>query len=267
MDSPPLHSIEPPVNLDHHGAQDYQSLLMHVEAVRLLNDDPGLVERAVATLARWRETADPRSYSLLDEWSGILERRDGNLAVARTERRALVESCGLHEVQRERVPRDCEECLRVLLGRKVRIYRRRDGRVSSNLLKVVEVVRELADPNGDVGEREALSQQLQDFGMRLMMNKRTATWQLVVCSSPNHDGMRRMMQGTDWAKGGLKDVLMRLPGAKYTSVRVAKACERVVIVDLGAELFVESDEDCCGVPMPNKTTNPESAQAGEAKGE
>ena len=180
---------------------------------------------------------------------------------------ALVESCGLHEVQRERVPRDCEECLRVLLGRKVRIYRRRDGRVSSNLLKVVEVVRELADPNGDVGEREALSQQLQDFGMRLMMNKTTATWQLVVCSSPNHDGMRRMMQGTDWAKGGLKDVLMRLPGAKYTSVRVAKACERGVIVDLGAELFVESDEDCCGVPMPNKTTNPESAQAGEAKGE
>lgn len=76
----------PPQDLDRHGAQDYQSLLMHVEAVRLLKRRPGLVARATATLRRWRETADPRTHPLLDEWERILERRDWSLVVARTER-------------------------------------------------------------------------------------------------------------------------------------------------------------------------------------
>lgn len=76
----------PPKQLDRHGAQDYQSLLMHVEAVRLLKQNPRLVERAVTTLNRWRETADPRSYRLLDEWKRILDRREWRMAVATDER-------------------------------------------------------------------------------------------------------------------------------------------------------------------------------------
>ena len=76
----------PPKHLDRHGAQDYQSLLMHVEAVRLLKQNPRLVQRAVSTLARWRETADPRSYQLLDEWRRILDQREWRLAVAPDER-------------------------------------------------------------------------------------------------------------------------------------------------------------------------------------
>lgn len=72
----------PPENLNHHGAQDYQSLLMHVAAVRLLKQNPRLVDRAVTTLERWRETADPSSYPLLDQWRRILETREWRIAVA-----------------------------------------------------------------------------------------------------------------------------------------------------------------------------------------
>jgi hypothetical protein len=75
----------PPKNLEHHGAQDYQSLLMHVAAVRMLKQNPRLVDRAVTTLERWRETADPRSYPLLDQWRRILETREWRIAVATDE--------------------------------------------------------------------------------------------------------------------------------------------------------------------------------------
>ena len=77
---------QPPENLGHHGAQDYQSLLMHVAAVRLLKQNPRLADRALATLERWRQTADPRSYALLDQWRRILKTREWRIAVAPDER-------------------------------------------------------------------------------------------------------------------------------------------------------------------------------------
>ncbi len=76
----------PPSNLEQHGAQDYQSLLMHVAAVRMLKQNPRLVDRAAATLERWRVTADPLSYPLLDRWRRILETREWRIAVAADER-------------------------------------------------------------------------------------------------------------------------------------------------------------------------------------
>jgi len=76
----------PPKKLARHGAQDYQSLLMHVAAVRLLNQNPRLVDRAIATLSRWRENADPRSHGLLDEWARIIDKREWHRAVATDER-------------------------------------------------------------------------------------------------------------------------------------------------------------------------------------
>lgn len=76
----------PPKNLAQHAAQDYQSLLMHVAAVRMLKQNPRLVDRALTTLERWRETADPHSYPLLDQWGRILETREWRIAVAPDER-------------------------------------------------------------------------------------------------------------------------------------------------------------------------------------
>lgn len=49
----PANDLCPPRGAGH------QSLLMHLEAVRLLRDDPTLATRALETVSRWRETADP----------------------------------------------------------------------------------------------------------------------------------------------------------------------------------------------------------------
>lgn len=76
----------PPANLGHHAAQDYQSLRMHLEAVRLLHKDPNLAARSFETLTRWRETADPRSSPLFDEWSSIIAKGEWDRAVAPDER-------------------------------------------------------------------------------------------------------------------------------------------------------------------------------------
>lgn len=69
-----------------HAAQDLTSLGLHQEAVKLLRKQPPLVDKAKATLARWRATADPHAMPLLDEWARILEARDWRRVTANTER-------------------------------------------------------------------------------------------------------------------------------------------------------------------------------------
>jgi len=51
----------------HHLFHDVLSLLRHREAVRRMREDPALVQRALATLRRWKLTVDPRSLPLLLE--------------------------------------------------------------------------------------------------------------------------------------------------------------------------------------------------------
>lgn len=79
--SPPLKHTD----LDRHGAQDLQSLLMHQEAVRLLREDPSLVTRVEQTLARWMQRDDPNSLPLLKRWERIVAERDWAAAVAESE--------------------------------------------------------------------------------------------------------------------------------------------------------------------------------------
>jgi transcriptional regulator with XRE-family HTH domain len=74
------------IALGRHGPQDLQSLLMHEEAVRLIQRDPSLVERASATLERWRARGDVHTMPLWDEWGRILQRGDWAKALANTQR-------------------------------------------------------------------------------------------------------------------------------------------------------------------------------------
>jgi transcriptional regulator with XRE-family HTH domain len=69
-----------------HRPQDLQSLLLHKEAVKLIQRDPSLVVRARATLERWRAQGDPHTMPLWDEWVRILERADWAKALANTQR-------------------------------------------------------------------------------------------------------------------------------------------------------------------------------------
>ncbi len=68
-----------------HKLQDLQSLLMHKEAVRLIREDPSLVQRAQATLERWCEGGDPHSMPLWDQWRQILAQGDWDAALIESE--------------------------------------------------------------------------------------------------------------------------------------------------------------------------------------
>ncbi len=70
-----------------HQVQDIQSLALHEEAIRLVQSDPALLQRAVETLARWLQAAGRSpSDSLWREWQGILERRAWRKVLGQTRR-------------------------------------------------------------------------------------------------------------------------------------------------------------------------------------
>ena len=73
------------MKLNHHGPQDYQSLLMHQEAVRMLKADPALAERLLKTLARWDARLSVRSKPLRDRWVDIIKCGDWALATEESE--------------------------------------------------------------------------------------------------------------------------------------------------------------------------------------
>lgn len=70
----------------HHAKQDRQSLMLHVEAVKMLESDPSLANRALATLARWDGHVAKRSKPLRDRWVQIITTRDWALALEKSER-------------------------------------------------------------------------------------------------------------------------------------------------------------------------------------
>ncbi|MBS0475009.1 MAG: helix-turn-helix domain-containing protein [Proteobacteria bacterium] len=69
-----------------HELQDLQSLMLHEEAVRLMQKKPELVQQALDTLDRWRQSGDSHSRFLWDEWSVILHRRAWRRALSHTKR-------------------------------------------------------------------------------------------------------------------------------------------------------------------------------------
>ena len=69
-----------------HEVQDLQSLMLHKEAIRLIQSDPALIQMATATLDRWRSSPDKRSQFLWDEWSVILHRREWRRALSNSRR-------------------------------------------------------------------------------------------------------------------------------------------------------------------------------------
>lgn len=74
-----------PFRPTHHGPQDYQSLLMHLEAVQMIHHDPALADKALAILARWDTHVSSRSKPLRDRWVQIIKERDWALAVEDSE--------------------------------------------------------------------------------------------------------------------------------------------------------------------------------------
>lgn len=69
----------------HHAKQDLQSLLLHAEAVKLLEADPALADQALATLERWDKHVSSHSKPLRDRWVQIIISKDWALALEQSE--------------------------------------------------------------------------------------------------------------------------------------------------------------------------------------
>lgn len=90
MKSVSVYSVVMEPNFTHygqipHGPQDYQSLLMHIEAVRLIGLDDSLADKALATLERWSLTSSVRSKPLRDAWVEIITKRNWVKALEESE--------------------------------------------------------------------------------------------------------------------------------------------------------------------------------------
>ena len=69
-----------------HELQDLQSLMLHQEAVKLMQKQPALIQQAMDTLDEWRQAGDAHSRFLWDEWAVILHRRAWRRALSHTKR-------------------------------------------------------------------------------------------------------------------------------------------------------------------------------------
>lgn len=63
----------------HHEEQDHQSLMLHTEAVKMMQADPALIDRALRILDRWEATRPHQSYV---EWRRILLECDWEAALS-----------------------------------------------------------------------------------------------------------------------------------------------------------------------------------------
>lgn len=69
-----------------HARHDRRSLALHIQAVRLLQEQPELARRALEVLDRWEAVADPHSKPLRDEWRRIVLGKLWALAIEPSER-------------------------------------------------------------------------------------------------------------------------------------------------------------------------------------
>lgn len=160
----------------------------------------------------------------------------------------LVSELKLHQPEVQAVERDVDVLLQTVLNRKVVAYVPRDGQQA---LKTHLSIREMIQAviHGPDGARRPLAMQLEEFGVRPLWSRDSEKWKLAICSSEHHVGMRKLMQRTDWALGGWKDVLLRMPGADSTVQKVAKQPQRVVLMDMPDELLETPEDEMYDFPL------------------
>lgn len=186
----------------------------------------------------------------------------GYLALTRTtvpaveELRALLNELELLKPLEQVVERDADVCMGVLLDRKVAMFVPGEGPKATKVhMTIREVLQSVV--HGPDEARKPLTMQLEEFGVRPIWSRTDREWKLAVCSSEHHSGMRRLMQRTDWALGGWKDVLLRMPGAESTVQKIAKSAQRVVLMNMPSELMTLSEEGTYEFPEANQIVKAE----------
>lgn len=155
---------------------------------------------------------------------------------------AILEECQLTTVEVKNVQRDGDVCLSLLLNRRVDFYEEVGGKAVKSHRRIRDIIGRIMSSDLDDEMRLALIRQLEKFGLRPMWAKTTSRWKLVVATSDTNRGMCLLMQGTPWSSGGLKDVLLRLPGAVVGQQRVDGMSQKVVELCLTEEL-ISPDSD------------------------
>ncbi|CUI04505.1 DNA primase, phage related [Janthinobacterium sp. CG23_2] len=155
---------------------------------------------------------------------------------------AILEECQLTTVETKEVQRDGDVCLSILLNRRVVIFDAVGGKPVKSHQRIRDVIGRIVGSDADVETRQALIRQLEKFGLRPLWRSATCEWKLAVCTSEMNSGMRRLMQGTPWSSGGLKDVLSRVPGAVMGQQRVDGMSQKVVELCLSEDhIFPDCD--------------------------
>jgi hypothetical protein len=172
----------------------------------------------------------------------------------------LMDSFAVPSASQSSVERDSEACLRVLLDRRIAVFRKISGEPSKTHARVRDVIGWVVHVPG--ADKLSLIKQLEHFGIRLMWREEWSGWKLAVCASAQHAGLRKLLQGTDWVLGGWKDVLARLPGALDSVQKVASVAQRVVLFDLPKELSDSPTEEDYELPVARFAR--ESASSDEA---
>lgn len=149
----------------------------------------------------------------------------------------ILEECQLTTVEEKNIQRDYDVCVSILLNRRIVIFEEVGGKPVKSHKRIREIICRIIDSDLDIETRQGLIRQLEKFGLRPMWKRDANEWKLIVATSETNGGLRRLMQGTPWFSGGLKDVLLRLPGAVMGQQRVDGMSQKVVELCLTADLI------------------------------
>ena len=97
-----------------HQEQDQQSLELHSEAIKMMQSDASLIDRALSILDRWCQNPANKTYPLYAEWRRILENRDWNEALSTSDRgyqrrQASPVACVLPNKRRLEIIKSCKK--------------------------------------------------------------------------------------------------------------------------------------------------------------
>lgn len=97
----------------HHQEQDHQSLMLHTEAIRRMQGNAALIDRALKILEEWNNM-EIEPNPIFKEWERILQERDWDTALSASEcgnqiRQSSPVSCTLPNGVRMEIMRLCRK--------------------------------------------------------------------------------------------------------------------------------------------------------------
>lgn len=206
------------------GARLRRLVTLRYSVIRAVHDIAHAMLRSIGHSDRRADTWSP----LIAGYIGLKHVKAPDLQVVRD----LITQWGLNEVAKDDIEPVSEACLNVLLDRKIVLRHESAGKPSKSHVRLRDALRLLAALRDKPEASRQVDAQLQALGVRALYKDDTGGWQLAVAASVHSVGVRQLFQGTQWARHGWKDTLLRLNGAAKGQARIAGDSVKVVIVPL-----------------------------------